>query len=245
VGGAAALYYAERLLEFPLGLTGAALGMASLPALAASAGAGDTEKTGKEATYALRLAFCISLPAAAGLAAVAEPLVRLCFFHGAFDAGALAAASAALAAYAPALPAWAASRPLLALANAEKRTRLTTVSACIAVPLAALTGFFLLPAGIIGPPLGFGIGIWAQFFTLRFSLRRYAPPLPSVALFRYGTGSALVFAAARLILTLLPDSPAALLPAVALPAALYVVWLLLSGDDDVSRLLKRRPRKSA
>jgi putative peptidoglycan lipid II flippase len=242
-GSVAALYYAERVLEFPLGLIGAALGMASLPVMAASAAS--REKRDEDAGYALRLCLCLSLPAAAGLAAVAEPLARLLFFRGAFDAHALAAASSALCAYAPALPAYAASRILLALCNARGRTRLAALSAALAVPCALLAGLILLPLGVIGPPLGFCLGMWAQFFALLFGLRRAGirPRIPFASPFRHAAGAVLVFISARLLLKLLPGSPASLMLAVFLPAALYALFLIALGDPDLPR--PRRPGKHA
>lgn len=243
-GSLAALYYAERILDFPLALTGAALGMAGLPSLAALAAAQKTENLHKEARRAFRLALCLSLPAAAGLAAIAEPLTHLLFFRGAFDAQALSATTLALCAYVPALPACAASRPLLALCNACGKTRLTAFSSCAAVPLAFASGAFLMPWGIIGPPLGFSLGMWAQIFMLHTGLSRGGAmlSLPVSVLLRYAAGSALVFASARFALHLLPGSPVSLMLAVVTAAVLYFCFLSLSGDPDMRHFFRRPPK---
>ncbi|MBG3878915.1 murein biosynthesis integral membrane protein MurJ, partial [Desulfovibrio oxamicus] len=135
-GSVTALYYAERLMEFPLGVFGVAVGVAALPALSAQAGqpaksgpsgpTGSTGPTGSCGTVpphdafrrvlgdALRLSLFISLPSALGLVAVGAPLVALLFGHGAFDRQAVDATVAALLAYAPGIPAFAVTRPLLA-----------------------------------------------------------------------------------------------------------------------------------
>jgi putative peptidoglycan lipid II flippase len=240
-GSMAALYYAERILEFPLGFAGSALGIASLPGLAALAAARRAPEMAREAGDALRLSFCISLPATAGLLATAEPLTRLLFLHGAFDDQALAATTLALCAYAPGLPAYAASRPLLALCNACNKTRLAGTSALVSIPCALAAGLLLLPFGVAGPALGLGLGLWTQAALLWFGLRRSGVkiPIPPTALARYAAGASLVFATARLGLFLLPDSPLSLMLVVLLTIAAYAFFLFALGDQDVPRLLKR------
>jgi putative peptidoglycan lipid II flippase len=240
-GGIAALYYAERILEFPLGLAGSALGMASLPGLAALAAAQRTADMEQEAGEALRLAFCISLPAAAGLLAVAEPLLRLLFLRGAFDSQALADTTLALCAYAPGLPAYVASRPLLALCNACNNTRLAGISALISVPCACIAGLLLLPCGTAGPALGLSLGLWVQAATLWFGLRRGGVWLriAPAAIARYTAGASLVFATAYLGLLLLPGPLLSLMLTVPLAIAAYALCLLALGDRDILRLVRR------
>ena len=82
----AGLYYAERLLELPLGLIGACLGMASLPRLSRLAGEKDFAAFQRDMALALRWATLLSLPAAAGLWAVGPCLVDVLLHHGEFDA---------------------------------------------------------------------------------------------------------------------------------------------------------------
>ena len=240
-GSMAALYYAERILEFPLGLAGAAPGIASLPGLAALAAARRTSDMAREAGDALRLSFCISLPAAAGLLATAEPLVRLLFLRGAFDSQTLADTTLALCAYAPGLPAYAASRPLLALCNACDMTRPAGTSALISVPCAFFAGLLLLPYGIAGPALGLSLGLWTQAAVLWFGLRRNGVEvrIPPAALARYTAGACLVFAVARLGLFLLPGTALSLMLAVPSAIAAYALFLAVLGDRDVRRLVKR------
>ena len=240
-GSIAALYYAERILEFPLGLAGTALGMASLPDLAALAAAQRTPVMEQEAGDALRLSFCISLPAAAGLLATAEPLVQLLFLRGAFDNQTLAVTTLALCAYAPGLPAYAASRPLLALCNACNNTRLAGTSALIAVPCAFFAGLLLLPSGVAGPALGLSLGLWIQAATLWCGLYRNGIRLrvSPAALVRYAAGSALVFAAAYLSLPLLPGPLLSLMLAIASAITVYALFLLIFSKRDFTRFARR------
>jgi putative peptidoglycan lipid II flippase len=79
------LYYSMRLIQFPIGIFGVAMGMAVLPALSEHAVRGDYENLRRDFSYALRLLFFISVPAMAGLIALREPIVHILFQRGQFD----------------------------------------------------------------------------------------------------------------------------------------------------------------
>jgi putative peptidoglycan lipid II flippase len=84
-GSVSWLYYADRLMEFPTGLLGVALGTILLPSLAKSyADKADTEYS-KLMDWGLRLTFILALPAAVALAVLAVPLVVSLFHYGVFS----------------------------------------------------------------------------------------------------------------------------------------------------------------
>lgn len=85
-GSVSYLYYAERLVEFPLGVVAMAAATAVLPSLAGDAAAGDMQALRTTFGYALRLVSFAIIPAAAGLALLGEPIVRLLFGRGEFNA---------------------------------------------------------------------------------------------------------------------------------------------------------------
>lgn len=83
-GSVSWLYYADRLMEFPTGLLGVALGTILLPSLSKSvADKADGEYSGLM-DWGLRLTFILALPAAVALAVLAVPLVTSLFYYGAF-----------------------------------------------------------------------------------------------------------------------------------------------------------------
>jgi putative peptidoglycan lipid II flippase len=98
-GSVSWLYYADRLMEFPTGVLGVALGTILLPSLSRSF----AEKTGEEYSrlldWGLRLTLLLALPAALGLAILSVPLIATLFHHGAFDAHDVEMTSRALIAY--------------------------------------------------------------------------------------------------------------------------------------------------
>jgi putative peptidoglycan lipid II flippase len=79
------LYYSMRLIQFPIGIFGVAMGMAALPALSEHAVKGDMYKLREDFSYALRLLFFITVPSMAGLMALREPIVNILFQRGVFD----------------------------------------------------------------------------------------------------------------------------------------------------------------
>jgi putative peptidoglycan lipid II flippase len=79
------LYYSMRLIQFPIGIFGVAMGMAVLPTLSEHAVKGDYDKLREDFSFALRLLFFITVPAMAGLIALREPIVNILFQRGRFD----------------------------------------------------------------------------------------------------------------------------------------------------------------
>jgi len=80
------LYYADRLLEFPVGIFAIALGTAVLPSYSSLVAKREMAELRGTLSYALRLVNFVSLPAALGLMVVAVPVFSLFFQRGAFDA---------------------------------------------------------------------------------------------------------------------------------------------------------------
>ncbi|WP_425107006.1 murein biosynthesis integral membrane protein MurJ [Ancylobacter sp.] len=156
-GGVAALFYATRLVELPLGLVGASAGAVLLPALAHGRGTAEEPGFGPTALGAggLIAALALSLPAALGLAVLAHPIVVVLFQRGAFDPQASELTATALTLLALTLPAQALEKVLIAIAFACGLPRLVTLASLAALPLGALAGFFSVGAlGMAGPALG-------------------------------------------------------------------------------------------
>jgi putative peptidoglycan lipid II flippase len=87
VGGSVSwLYYADRLMEFPNGLLGAALGTILLPSLSKCYANNNTAEYSKLLDWGLRLTIMLTLPAALALGMIAVPLLATFFQYGAFAA---------------------------------------------------------------------------------------------------------------------------------------------------------------
>lgn len=98
-GSVSWLYYADRLMEFPAGLLGAALGTILLPSLSKLHADEQPEAFSALLDWGLRLTLMLTLPAALALALLAVPLLSTLFQHGAFTATDVEQTRLALVAY--------------------------------------------------------------------------------------------------------------------------------------------------
>jgi putative peptidoglycan lipid II flippase len=99
-GSVSFLYYADRLLEFPVGVFAIALGTAALPSFSLLLANGDKAGLRATITQSLKLVNFFSLPATLGLIAVAVPVFAILFQRGAFDAFTTLSTAQALVFYA-------------------------------------------------------------------------------------------------------------------------------------------------
>ncbi|MBO37670.1 MAG: murein biosynthesis integral membrane protein MurJ [Rhodospirillaceae bacterium] len=105
-GAISFLYYADRVHQLPLGVVGVAIGTALLPILSQQIRAGDDKSALYSMNRAIEVALLLTLPAAAALLVIGEPIVSILFERGAFDAAATLATTQALMAYSAGLPAY-------------------------------------------------------------------------------------------------------------------------------------------
>ncbi len=85
-GSVSWMYYADRLMEFPAGVLGVALGTILLPSLAKTYSSGDHEGYNRLMDWGLRLCFLLALPCSVALGILAKPLVVSLFQYGNFTA---------------------------------------------------------------------------------------------------------------------------------------------------------------
>jgi len=106
VGSISWLYYADRLMEFPLGLFGVALSTVILPTLSRLYARKDQVGFRQTLDWALWMGWAIGLPAAIGLGILAGPTLTTLFHYGAFAQSDVTMASWALMTYCLGLPAF-------------------------------------------------------------------------------------------------------------------------------------------
>jgi len=112
-GSVSYLFFADRLMEFPLGIFAIAIGMASLPSLSGLASQGKIEELKETLSFTFRLVSFISVPAMVGLIALKTPIINLLFQRGQFDYSATEKTAFALLFYSVGLWAIAGSRTIV------------------------------------------------------------------------------------------------------------------------------------
>jgi putative peptidoglycan lipid II flippase len=231
------LYFANRLIELPLGIVGTAMGTVLVPELTRAVGANDKASLARAESRALELAVGLALPAALGLIVLREPIVRTLFEHGAFSAADSSATAQALALLALGLPAHVLVKALSPAFFARGDTATPLFAACkgfaVAVVLAVVLGKI---AGAAGIAAAIALGAWSNAFalirrgaaTFGFSIDAAARRrLPRIAVAALAMGGLLWFTAA------LPWPPAgglaqAAMLGVSIIAGVAIYSLLLS-----------------
>lgn len=171
------LYYSMRLIQFPIGIFGVAMGMAVLPMLSEHAARGDTEKMREDLSFSLRFLFFITVPAMAGLITLREPIVNLLFQRGVFDYIATKGTSEALLFYSFGIWAIVGVRVLTATFYSLQDTRTPVKVAVIAmmtnIIFSILLMRFLRHSGLaFANSLASILNLTLLFFLLRRRLRR-------------------------------------------------------------------------
>ncbi len=99
-GSVSYLYYADRLVQFPLAMFAFSMGTAMLPTLSREAALKDIPKFKETLRFSLRSVFFVIFPASIGLIVLREPIIALIFERGAFSAASTHYTAQALLCYA-------------------------------------------------------------------------------------------------------------------------------------------------
>jgi putative peptidoglycan lipid II flippase len=171
------LYLSDRLVEFPLGMFGVALGTVILPHLSRRHADADTEGYSHTLDWAMRMALLIGVPAALGLALLAEPLTATIYQYGRFTAFDTRMAAISLSAMAVGVPAFMLSKVLLPAFYARQDTKtpmraaIWTVVVNVVLTIAITTPLWL--RGVEGAHGGIALATALAGIFHVWLLRRY------------------------------------------------------------------------
>jgi putative peptidoglycan lipid II flippase len=172
-GSVSYLYYAMRLIHFPLGIFGVALATVLLPTLSTQAAKLDYTGLRQSLSFGLRLIFFIMAPAMAGLILLKVPIVHLLFEHGAFDHLATEETAQAILYYAIGLWAFAGVRVVVPVFYSLQDTKTPVRVAVIAMILNAILSFTLaIPMQHKGLALATSVSAIFNFVILVILLRK-------------------------------------------------------------------------
>ena len=172
-GSVSWLYYADRLMEFPIGLLGVAIGTILLPSLSRHFADHSPREYSGLLDWGLRLTLLLAMPAAVALALLAVPLVATLFHYGAFGAEDVFATRRAVMAYSVGLVGLVMVKVLAPGFYARQDIRTPVRIAVVTLVLTQILNFALIwPLQHAGLALAIGLGACFNAAMLLRGLRR-------------------------------------------------------------------------
>ncbi len=98
-GTASALYFAQRMYQFPMGVFSLALGTVLFPLMSRHVERGELDQVGRDLSFGMRVVVSIGIPASVGLGLLSGPISVLFFERGAFTSNDAALTARCIAAY--------------------------------------------------------------------------------------------------------------------------------------------------
>ena len=167
------LYYANRLQQLPLGVVGAAIGVALLPILSRQLKAGDDGEAKKTQDKAIEYGVLLSMPAAVAIIVLAEPIINILFQHGKFGLFETEMTARAVIAYSLSLPVYVMVKAMTPNFFARGDTR-TPVKYSVVVLAANLIFSLLLmkPFGHAGIAAATSLAAFVSFYQYVRGLKK-------------------------------------------------------------------------
>jgi len=161
--GVSFLYYADRINELPLAVIGIAVGTALLPMLSKQIREGKNEAAYATQRHAIELALFLSVPAAAAIIALAEPIITVVYQRGAFSLSDTVATYRTLIAFAAGLPAFVLIKILAPgfYARHDTKTPFKIATLCVFLNL-ALNLILMIPFKWVGMAMATTIAGWVN-----------------------------------------------------------------------------------
>jgi putative peptidoglycan lipid II flippase len=177
-GSVSYLYYADRLLEFPMGIFAIAIATAVLPSLSEQAAKGKIKEVKETLSFALRLTFFVILPAMVGLVVLRTPILNLLFQRGVFSAFSTEMTAQALLYYALGLVAFAGVRIIAPVFYSLQDTKTPVKVAFVSLlSNAALGAILMFPLKHGGLALATSLAAGVNCALLAYLLRRKIGPM--------------------------------------------------------------------
>ena len=162
VGAISWLYYADRIVQLPLGIIGIALGTALLPTLSKLESENQLEEVASRIGHSLQIALFFALPATMALFVISEDLISGLFGYGAFSQSDSQQAAYALIAYAVGLTAFVVNKVFQPVFFASSRGQFVLKISLLSVVINVVGSVTMMPyLGHVGLALATAIASWA------------------------------------------------------------------------------------
>ena len=257
-GAVPSLNLADRVYQLPLGVVGVAVGVVLLPELARALRAGHRIDAANLQNRSVEFTLFLTLPAAAALLTIAEPIVRVLYERGAFTPQDTALVSEVLAIFGQSLPAFVLIKAFTPGFFAREDTRTPMYFAGLSVIVNISIALTLFPAyGAVGIAIAaatagwmnagllFGTLAWRGHWTLDAALVKRIPRLVFASAIMAG---AIYFAAGWMGDWLASESPiysqaSALAVLVAGAMVIYFATAFGTGGADMGMIRRNVTRK--
>jgi len=143
-GSVSYLYYADRVVQLPLGVFAIAVGTAALPSFSEQVAGEDYERLKKTISFSLRLIMFVTIPAMVALIILRVPIISVLFQRGQFDIASTIPTAQALLYYAVGLWAFSCIRVVVSAFYALQDTRTPVKIAIVALLVNVIMGIALM-----------------------------------------------------------------------------------------------------
>ena len=167
VGGISAIYYSTRIIRFPMGIFGLALASAALPTFSALAANQQMDEMKKTLVFSLENIFFVMMPFAVMIIVLANPIIKILFERGEFNAYSTSITSSALLFYGIGLLSFGGIKILVSAFHAIQDTKTPVKIAALCLTInAALNLILMWPMKIAGIAFASSIAASINFVFL-------------------------------------------------------------------------------
>jgi putative peptidoglycan lipid II flippase len=257
---ATVMFYANRLMELPIGVFAIAVSTVVYPLIARHAAAGRPDAMADDYRKGIRLILIINVPAAVGLALLSLPITRLIYQHGRFDASATALMTPLLTLFVVGMPFFSVVnltvRVFYAVKDLATPVRVATVDFFVNLVLSVV---LMRKMGALGLVASSTIAIIIQTLLLQRALIKKIPQMSLLPLWQSGVkvlaGAIVMGVVVKAAWLWLQASGlsvhvkdlVAIGGLIPLGVAVYAIslWMLrIEGREDLEAILRRFKRKS-
>ncbi|GMT42700.1 MAG: putative lipid II flippase MurJ [bacterium] len=250
-GSISYLYYANRMMLFPMGIFAISISTALLPALSYHAGKNEPQKMIEKLSASLRTMMLLIMPSMVGLIALRVPIIEILFERGAFDHSSTLNTGFALACYSSGLLAFSGVKLFTAAFYALGDTKTPVILATLAMVLNIVLNLLLMgPLAHGGLALATSIASWVNIAGLAIILRKRLGTIDGPSLLKSFTitGTASVVMAAFIFFSWEfffggGHSPAGLILIITSASILYFILCWIMGSKEIKHfavLLKEK-----
>jgi len=170
-GGISAIYYANRIIQFPMGVFGVALASATLPTLSGLAAQNNLSQLKKTLVFTLESIFFVMIPFSVMLMLLAHPIIRILFERGEFTAYSTTISSWALLFYSIGLFSFGGTKILVTAFYALQDTKTPVKIAVVCLVINTVLNFgLMIPLKVGGIALASSVAALVDFIWLFYCL---------------------------------------------------------------------------